>query len=296
MVHFNKIAIIGVGLLGGSISLACKKFAVAKERIGYGRNRETLEQAQKAGVIDVIGEDLESSVRDADLVVLCAPVGALVTLAEQVLSAVKPGCILTDVGSVKGSVVQNISSLLPDEKVYFVGSHPIAGGEQSGFQAASAELLDGAKCIVTPDGSIPNEVMDKVTAFWQAIGMQVICLSSEEHDWIYGAVSHLPHIVAYALMNTIGETGTKSHDNVISFSGSGLRDCTRIAASNPVMWRDICVSNKTVLLQLIDQFEKTLGEMRTWIETGNSSELEKSFDMANEYQRNINETGNDYRH
>ena len=295
MVHFNKVAIIGVGLLCGSISLACKKFAVAEERIGYGRNRETLEQAQKAGVIDVIGEDLKSTVQDADLVVLCAPVGALVTLAEQVLSAVKPGCILTDVGSVKGSVVQNISSLLP-EQIYFVGSHPIAGGEQSGFQAASAELLDGAKCIVTPDESIPHEVMDKVTAFWQAIGMQVISLSSEEHDWIYGAVSHLPHIVAYALMNTIGETRTKSHDNVISFSGSGLRDCTRIAASNPVMWRDICVSNKTVLLQLIDQFEKTLGEMRTWIETDNSSELENSFDMANEYRRNINETGNDYRH
>ena len=126
--------------------------------------------------------------------------------------------------------------------------------------------------------------------------MQVICMSSDEHDFIYGAVSHLPHIVAFALMNTIGATGTENHDNVMSFSGSGLRDCTRIAASNPVMWRDICVSNKTALLQLIDQFEKTLGNMRTWIETENSSELENSFDKANEYQRNINGTGNDCRH
>ena len=135
-----------------------------------------------------------------------------------------------------------------------------------------------------------------MTAFWQAMGMQVICMNSDEHDLIYGAVSHLPHIVAFALMNTIGETRTENHDNVVSFSGSGLRDCTRIAASNPVMWRDICVSNKTVLLQLIDQFEKSLGKMRTWIESENSSELENFFDMANEYQRNINETGDDYRH
>ncbi len=293
--HFNKIAIIGVGLLGGSISLGCKKFAVVNERIGFGRNRQNLEKALQAGVIDVIGDDLKSSVQDAGLVVLCAPVGSLVTLAEQVLEFVKPGCILTDVGSVKGSVVQNISSLIP-ENVYFVGSHPIAGGEQSGFQAASAELLEGAKCIVTPDKETSAEVLQKLSAFWEAIGMQVVRLSSEEHDWIYGAVSHLPHIVAYALMNTIGETQTKSYDNITSFSGSGLRDCTRIAASNPVMWRDICVSNKDALLQLIDQFENTLGKMRTWIETENASELENSFDKANEYQRNINGTGNDCRH
>ena len=207
VIHFNKVAIIGVGLLGGSISLACKKFAMVNERIGYGRSRQNLEQAQKTGIIDVIGGDLKSSVQDADLVVLCAPVGSLVTLAEQVLSAVKPGCILTDVGSVKGSVVQNISSQLP-KQVYFVGSHPIAGGEQSGIQFASAELLDGAKCIVTQDDSIPQEVLDKVTAFWQTMGMRVIGMSCDEHDLIYGVVSHLPHIVAFALMNTIGETRT----------------------------------------------------------------------------------------
>lgn len=295
MVHFNKVAIIGVGLLGGSIALACKKFAMAKERIGYGRNRQNLEQAKKAGIIDVIGEDLRSTVQDADLVVLCAPVGSLVTLAEEVLSTVKPGCIITDVGSVKGSVVGEIAKQLP-EQVYFVGSHPIAGGEQSGIQFASAELLEGAKCIITPDASIPQEVLDKVTVFWQAMGMQVISMSSDEHDLIYGAVSHLPHVVAFALMNTIGETRTENHDDVVPFSGKGLKDFTRIAASNPVMWRDICVSNKTVLLQLIDQFEKTLANMRTWIESGNSKELENSFDTANEYQRNISGTGNDYRH
>jgi prephenate dehydrogenase len=294
MTHFNKVAIIGVGLLGGAVSLACKKFNVTRELIGYGRNRNNLEEAQKAGVIDVVGEDLKTAVEDADLVILCTPVGSLVDLARQVISAVKPGCILTDVGSVKGSVVQNISSLLP-EQVYFIGSHPIAGGEQSGFQAASAELLDGAKCIVTPDKNIPEEVLQKVSDFWQAIGMKVICLSSEEHDLIYGAVSHLPHIVAYALMNTIGETRTENHDDVTAFSGSGLRDCTRIAASNAVMWRDICVSNKAVLLQLIDQFETTLGEMRSWIETENSSELENTFIKANKYQRNINGTRNDCR-
>jgi len=292
---FRQITVIGLGLLGGSLAQACRKRGLADKVVGFGRNQAKLEKAQALQIIDSYETDLKAAVAKADLVVLCSPVSAMTPLVREMVTFLQPGSLVTDVGSVKKPLVGEIQALMPDS-VYFVGSHPIAGGEQSGFQAASAELLEGAKCIVTPDKETSAEVLQKLSAFWEAIGMQVVRLSSEEHDWIYGAVSHLPHIVAYALMNTIGETQTKSYDNITSFSGSGLRDCTRIAASNPVMWRDICVSNKDALLQLIDQFENTLGKMRTWIETENASELENSFDKANEYQRNINGTGNDCRH
>jgi prephenate dehydrogenase len=283
---FENISIIGVGLLGGSLAKACKKRGLVDRISGYGRNRKNLEAAMSQGVIDGFATDLPAAVKDADFVILCSPVGALVPLAREILPVVKSGCLLTDIGSVKGPVVRAINEMLPDT-VRFVGSHPIAGGEQSGLEASTPDLYENAKCIVTPTDATDAAALNEIQAFWEAIGMKVVPMDMDEHDLIYGAVSHLPHVVAYALMNTIGETKTEHYDEILSFSGEGLKDCTRIAAGNPVMWRDICIDNKKPILKLIDQFQDTLGSLREWIESEDAEALQKSFEAANEYRLNL---------
>lgn len=283
---FENMTIIGVGLMGGSLAQACRKRGLIGRIAGYGRNRSNLEVAKSRGVIDEYSSDLPAAVREADLVVLCAPVGSLVSLVREIVPALKPGCLLTDVGSVKGSVVREITALLPDT-VRFVGSHPIAGGEKSGLDASTPDLFAGAKCIVTPIETTDAAALKEIRAFWEAVGMQVITMDGDEHDLIYGAVSHLPHIVAYALMNTIGQTTTENYGDIVSFSGDGLKDCSRIASSNPAMWKDICLANKKPILQLIDQFQNTLGKVRTWIETEDAGALENSFETANRYRLNL---------
>ncbi len=283
---FNKITVIGVGLLGASLAKACKEQGLANEILGYGRNRENLEKARTLKIIDYYSTDLSEAVKNADLIVLCTPVSAIAPLIQNMIADIRPGTLITDVGSVKDPIVREVEKLIP-EGIYFIGSHPIAGGENSGLEASAANLYEGAQCIVTPTSKTDKKALEKISALWRAVGMDVTSLSPDEHDFIFGAVSHLPHIVAYALMNTLGALRTQNDHEVITFSGAGLKDITRIASSNPVMWRDICLSNRDHSLDLIDRFLVKLNEIRSIIEKGDGQGLESKFIAANKYRLKV---------
>jgi prephenate dehydrogenase len=283
---FKKMTVIGVGLLGASLAKACKERGLVEEIVGYGRNRENLEKARTLKIIDHCATDLSEAVNDADLIVLCTPVSTIVPLIQSMAAEISPGTLITDVGSVKGPVVSDADKLIP-EGIFFVGSHPIAGGENSGLEASTANLYQGARCIVTPTEKTNEEALEKISALWQAVGMNIINLSAEEHDFIFGAVSHLPHIVAYALMNTLGALRTKDDREVTAFSGAGLKDITRIASSDPVMWRDICLSNRNHSLDLVDRFQVKLDEIRSIIEKGDGQALKDEFVAANNYRLKV---------
>ena len=283
---FGKMTIIGVGLLGASLAKACKERDLVEEVAGYGRNRENLEKARALKIIDHCPADLAEAVKDADLIVLCTPVTTIIPLIQNMIARIRPGALITDVGSVKEPIVKEAEKLVP-KGVFFVGSHPIAGGENSGLEASTANLYQGAKCIVTPTDKTNNSALEKISALWQAVGMQIINLSAEEHDFVFGAVSHLPHIVVYALMNTLGSLRTQDNREVTAFSGAGLKDITRIASSDPVMWRDICLSNRNHSLDLIDRFQNKLDEIRSTIEKGDGQALKEEFMAANKYRLNV---------
>ena len=282
---FRKMTVVGVGLLGASLAKACKERGLVEEIVGHGRNRENLEKAKSLKIIDHYCADLSEAVNDADLIVLCTPVSTIVPLIKNMISEIRPGTLITDVGSVKDPVGSEADKLIPDGN--FVGSHPIAGGENSGLEASTADLYQDAKCIVTPTEATNKTALEKINALWQAVGMNVIRLSAEEHDFIFGAVSHLPHIVAYALMNTLGALRTKDDREVTAFSGAGLKDITRIASSDPVMWRDICLSNRKHSLDLIDLFQIKLDEIRSIIEKGDGQTLKNEFIAANNYRLKV---------
>ena len=283
---FGKMTVIGVGLLGASLAKACKERDLVEEVVGYGRNRENLEKARALKIIDHCPADLAEAVKDADLIVLCTPVTTIIPLIQNMIARIRPGALITDVGSVKEPIVKEAEKLVP-KGVFFVGSHPIAGGENSGLEASTANLYQGAKCIVTPTDKTNNSALEKISALWQAVGMQIINLSAEEHDFVFGAVSHLPHIVVYALMNTLGSLRTQDNREVTAFSGAGLKDITRIASSDPVMWRDICLSNRNHSLDLIDRFQNKLDEIRSTIEKGDGQALKEEFIAANKYRLNV---------
>jgi prephenate dehydrogenase len=250
---FEKMTIIGVGLLGASLAKACRKYNLVEEISGFGRNRENLEKAKSL---------------------------------ESLLPHLKPGAVITDVGSVKGPLVHEADKLMP-EGIFFVGSHPIAGGEKSGLEASREDLYLDAKCILTPTPKTDAHALEKVGALWESVGMDTLILDADEHDFVFGAVSHLPHIVAYALMNTLGALRTKQDHEVTAYSGAGLKDITRIASGDPVMWRDICLSNQMHSLDLIDRFQKTLSDIRDVIEKKDGQALEEAFTVANKYRLKV---------
>jgi prephenate dehydrogenase len=283
---FKKMTVIGVGLLGASLAKACKEKSLVEEITGFGRNRDNLEKARILKVIDHCATDLSEAVNDADLIVLCTPVSTIVPLIKSMLPTLRPGTLITDVGSVKAPVVKDTDKLVP-ENIFFVGSHPIAGGENSGLEASKSDLYQDKRCIITPTEKTDKKALEKISTFWQAIGMDVVNLSAEEHDFVFGAVSHMPHILVYALMNTLGALRTKDGREVTAFSGAGLKDITRIASSDPVMWRDICLTNRKHSLDLIDRFQVKLGEIRSVIEKSDGQGLKNEFIAANKYRLKV---------
>ena len=249
------MTILGVGLIGASLAQSCRQRKIVNTIVGFGRNAANLKKAQERHIIDSGSTDLKTAVEGSDLIVLCTPVGSLADRVREMIPFLKKGCIITDAGSVKGALVEEIDALVPDT-IYYVGAHPIAGGEKSGLEASSADLLTGAKCIITPTTGTQAEALQRVTEFWAGVGMQTMDMDAHEHDMVFGALSHLPHVVAYALMNTVANVKTESRGDILSMSGGGLKDITRIASSDPVMWRDICLKNKRPVVTLIDQFRK----------------------------------------
>ena len=283
---FKKMTVIGVGLLGASLAKACRKYNLVEEILGYGRNLENLKKAKSLGVIDYYAGDLREAVKDCDLIVLCTPVSSIIPLIESLLPHLEVGAVITDVGSVKGPLVHEADKLMP-EGIFFVGSHPIAGGEKSGLEASREDLYCGAKCILTPTVKTNTQALEKVGALWESVGMDNLILDADEHDFVFGAVSHLPHIVAYALMNTLGALKTNQDHEVTGYSGAGLKDITRIASGDPVMWRDICLLNQKHSLDLINRFQKKLNEISSLIEKNDGQALEEAFSAANKYRMKV---------
>lgn len=289
MKPFKQMTILGVGLIGASLALTCKQRGLVDTIVGFGRNAANLKTAEAQNIIDTGSTDLKTAVTGSDLIVLCTPVGALAERVQEMLPFLQTGCIITDAGSVKGSLVEEVDSLMPDS-IYYVGAHPIAGGEQSGLKAASADLLTGARCIITPTANTRKEALQRVTEFWTEVGMETLAMDPHEHDMVFGALSHLPHVIAYALMNTVAEVKTDSYDDILAMSAGGLRDITRIASSHPVMWRDICLANKRPLVKLIDQFQNTLENIKTLIEQDQGDALQETFADANVHRGKLVET------
>ena len=279
--HFKQVAIIGVGLIGGSLGMILRRQNMAATVVGIGRRTENLKTAVEMGAIDRYVSDPGEGVPAADFVLLATPVDTYERHLTDWASCLKPGTIVSDVGSVKGELVMRTESLMPPG-VQFVGAHPIAGKEKTGVAAGSETLFAGARCILTPTAQTDPVALEKVRALWEAAGSIVLDMDPLLHDKILGAVSHLPHVAAFALMTALADVrdhGVPELD-LAGHSGGGLRDTTRIAASSPEMWRDIFLWNRENLLQLIETYQRHLGEFKRLIAAGDAAGIEKQLVIA----------------
>lgn len=269
---FNKVSIIGVGLIGASFALALRKKGLCKTIYGYGRKEENLKRAKDKGIIDDYSLDVREACGGSDLILLSTPVGTFRDIIAEISDSIKKGAVVTDVGSVKGRLVLELESLMP-EGVSYIGSHPIAGSDRSGIDDARADLFNNARCIITPTKDSDNDALRKVSSVWETIGGRVEQMDPFKHDEIYAALSHLPHIIAYALVNIANDIDP---DN-IGYAGRGFKDTTRIAMSSPEIWRDISLSNKENLIRMIDSFKGNLDRIKKHLEEGDASGIEKEF-------------------
>ena len=278
MAVFKKIAIFGVGLIGGSFALALKKSGAVGEVIGVGRRRETLVRAASLGIIDSYTDDIAQAVAGADLVLIAAPVAQTASLLQAMAPHLQPDTVVTDAGSTKTDVVLAARAALGSKIHQFVPGHPIAGREQNGPEAALSDLYVGKKIILTALPENPSAAVDRVTDAWQRCGALVHHLTAEEHDAVFAAVSHLPHVLAYALVADIAARPDAAR--LFQYAASGFRDFTRIAGSSPEMWRDIALANRTALLGELDAYMAQLNQIRTLLDHGDGPALEKVFGSA----------------
>lgn len=267
----RRLAILGVGLIGGSLALALKRAGLVESVVGAGRGRDNLEQALKIGVIDVIAATPACAVQDADMIVLAVPVGAMPDVMRQIAAKVGAGAVLTDVGSTKQDVVAAARALLPQHIGRFVPGHPIAGAETSGVKAARADLYCGKDVILTPLPENDARAVACVRKMWQACGAQVESLSAEVHDRVFAAVSHLPHLAAFALMDALA--GRENSALLFRYAGSGFRDFTRIAGSHPEMWRDVALANREALVAELDAYIDRLTYLRDLVSAADGDAL-----------------------
>jgi prephenate dehydrogenase len=270
---YRRLALLGVGLIGGCFARDLRALGLVEEIVGHSRTERTLSRACELGVIDRGEANPEKAVQGADLVVVAVPMGIAADLTLRILPHCPEGALVTDVGSVKGAYVRAVEDHVPGG-VLFVGSHPIAGTENSGVDASFEGLFRDARCVLTPTERTPAEAVESCTDLWTSLGARVTRLDPERHDEILGAVSHLPHVLAYASMNSLPD------DVLEGFAGGGFRDFSRIASSDPKMWRDICLSNRDALLHWISRYEEVLGEMKEMIERGEGEGLCEAFGRA----------------
>jgi prephenate dehydrogenase len=283
MAAFKKIAIFGVGLIGGSFALALKKSGAVDEAVGVGRRRETLLRAAELGIIDSHTEHVAQAVAGADLVLIAAPVAQTPALLQAIAPHLQPDTVVTDAGSTKTDVVAAARAALGSKIHQFVPGHPIAGREQNGPEAALSDLYIGKKIILTALPENPAAAVDRVTDAWQRCGALVHHLTAEEHDAVFAAVSHLPHLLAYALVADIAARPDAAR--LFQYAASGFRDFTRIAGSSPEMWRDIALANRSALLDELDAYMAQLSHIRALLDQGDGPELEKIFGSAQAARR-----------
>lgn len=289
---FERVALIGIGLIGSSISHAARRADLVGTFVGSARTPATLETAMQLGLIEQGFVTASEAVEDADLVILCTPVGLCGPIAKDISRSLKPGAILTDVGSVKSAIVRDVAPHVP-EGVHFVPGHPIAGTEQSGPESGFAELFDGRWCILTPEPGTDKAAVEKLSAFWQALGSKVEVMAADHHDLVLAITSHVPHLIAYNIVNTAAHLERVTDSEVIKFSAGGFRDFTRIAASDPIMWRDVFLNNKEAVLDMLGRFTEDLTDLQRAIRFGDGDTLHRLFTEARAVRRGVIEAGQD---
>lgn len=282
---FNHIAIAGLGLIGGSLARDIRGLGLASTITGFGRNPQRLKKACELGLIDSWHTDFTHGLAQADLIIIGTPVRLIPQQVFEMLPHVKQGAVITDVGSVKTTIVEQIEPKMPPG-VFFIGGHPIAGTENSGFESAIQGLFKNHACVLTPTDTTDPDALKRLTAFWTAVGAHIVLMDRTTHDMIFAGISHLPHMVAFSLVNAV--TDMENFENqILQYSAGGFRDFTRIAASDPVMWRDIALMNKDHILNAIGFFEKSLGSLKKRIAAGDASSIEQFFKKSHDTRRTI---------
>lgn len=280
----RKVVIFGAGLIGGSFALALRKANAVQEVVGFGRSAATLEQARQLGLLDRIGDDVAREVRDADLILLATPVAQMADILARIAPHLGSNTLVTDGGSTKCDVVAAARRQLGSKIAQFIPAHPIAGAEQSGPAAARADLYQGKKVVLTPLPENSSADVARVRAAWEACGASVSELMPEQHDEVFAAVSHLPHLLSFTLVHDLAQRDNR--DLLLSFAASGFRDFTRIAASSPEMWRDISLANRDALLREIEQYAAELYKLHQALEQRDAKKLEEMFSLAREVRSN----------
>ncbi len=289
---FDRVCLIGLGLIGSSLGAAIHKFGLADHVAGYARSKKTRDTAAEIGFVDSIHETAVQAAANADLVIICAPVGAMENIAREISPVLKDGCILTDVGSVKKAVITAIEPHI-ENTVHFIPGHPIAGTEKSGPESGFAELFADRWCILTPFEDSNQSAVDKLSNFWQALGSSVEIMTPSHHDSVLAITSHLPHLIAYSIVSTASDLENVTQSEVIKFSASGFRDFTRIAASDPTMWRDVFLTNKEAVLEMLGRFSEDLSALQRSIRWSDGDALFDLFARSRETRAKIIEAGQD---
>ena len=276
--QIDRLCVVGVGLIGGSVARALRKHNCVKHITGTGRNTETLEKAVALGVIDNYATDIQEAAQNADVVLVAVPLSAMPAVFEKLKPVLNDKTIVTDTGSAKQSVIRDLFNINDDLPANFVPGHPIAGTEQSGVEASFAELFEGRRVILTPHEKTASQSIETVTQMWQTCGAEVITMNPEHHDEVLAATSHLPHMLAYALVDTLARMDDSQE--IFEFAAGGFRDFTRIASSDPAMWHDICLANREQLVKVLRAFNDDLHRLSEAVEKGDSEFLKETFMRA----------------
>ncbi|BBK39379.1 cyclohexadienyl dehydrogenase [Allostella sp. ATCC 35155] len=287
---FRRLALIGIGLIGSSLARVARRAGLADEIVCSSRREETREKALALGIVDHAFASAADAARGADLVLFCTPVGTYADLSAEIAPVLEPGAILSDVGSVKQAVVRDIGPNVPDG-VHFIPGHPIAGTEHSGPESGFAELFQGRWCILTPPPGADADAIARLRAFWEAAGSEVVEMDPAHHDKVLAITSHLPHLIAYTIVGTATDLEESLRSEVIKYSAGGFRDFTRIAASDPVMWRDIFLDNREAVLEMLGRFSEDLAYLQRAIRWGEGDKLHELFTRTRAIRRGVIEAG-----
>ncbi len=283
---FNRVTFIGFGLINSSLARVFKSKSLAKEICAYSRRKETLLKIKDLNIADYIYDDIKQSVENSDLIILGVPVGVMSSLVQEFASSLKSDAIITDVGSIKKGLIDSISLVLP-KGVHFVPGHPIAGTENSGPESGFEDLFKGRWCILTPTKNTSKDAIKKVDYMWQQAGMKVSIMDAEYHDRVLAITSHIPHLVAYSIVGTVTELEDQLKTEVIKYSAGGFRDFTRIAASDPVMWRDVFLNNSDAVLEMLGRFIEDLTALQKSIRWKDGEALEELFSKTRDIRKGI---------
>jgi cyclohexadieny/prephenate dehydrogenase len=289
---YDRVALIGLGLIASSMAYAMRRAGLAGEIVGTARSAETREIAREIGFCDHITETAAEAVRDADLVVLCVPVGAMAGIMQEIAPFLKPGATLSDVGSVKRKVIDEVAPHLPDG-VHFIPAHPVAGTEHSGPRSGFAELFDNRWCLMTPEPDPDPVALERYRRFWTGLGSRTDLMDPDHHDLVLAVTSHAPHLIAYTMVGVADDLGRVTDTEVINYSAAGFRDFTRIAASDPTMWRDVFLANRDATLDILGRFTEELFALQRAIRTGDGEMLHDYFTRTRAIRRGIIEAGQD---